>query len=97
MPERRKFTKEFKFEVVKSILAGEMSVSRASKELGIRRSQLQRWVASYKADSEDAFPGSGQQKPDEAEIAKLKRELKQTRMERDILKKAIAIFSTEPK
>ncbi len=97
MSERRKFTKEFKLEVVKSILAGEMSVSQAATELGIRRSQLQRWVASYKADAEDAFPGSGQQKPDEAEIAKLKRELKQAQMERDILKKAIAIFSKEPK
>ena len=96
MAERRKFTKEFKLEVVKSILEGDMSISQAAQELDIRRSQLQRWVASYKADNQDAFPGSGHQKPEDEEITRLKRELQRVQMERDILKKAIAIFSDEP-
>ena len=97
MAERRKFTKEFKLELVKSILDGDMSISQAAQELDIRRSQLQRWVAAYKADKQEAFPGAGHQKPLEEENARLKRELAQAKMERDILKKAIAIFSDEPK
>lgn len=97
MAERRKFTREFKIEAIKPIIEGEKSLTQVSRELDIRRSQLQRWRAGYQADPAQAFPGSGQLKPDEAEVAQLKRELKRTQMERDILKKAIAIFSKEPR
>ena len=93
MSERRTFTKEFKLEVVKSIIEGGKSLSQVSLELDIKRSVLQRWVAEYRDDPDSAFPGSGQLKPDDAEMARLKRELKRTQQERDILKKAIAIFS----
>jgi len=95
--ERRKFTREFKIEAVKPIIEGEKSLSQVSRELDIRRNMLQRWRDEYLADPEQAFPGAGQLKPDEAQIAQLKRELRRTQMERDILKKAIAIFSKEPK
>ena len=97
MSERRKFTREFKIEAVKPIIEGEKSLSQVSRELDIRRNMLQRWRDEYLADPEQAFPGAGQLKPDEAQIAQLKRELRRTQMERDILKKAIAIFSKEPK
>ena len=97
LSERRKFTREFKLGVVKSILDGEMSLNQASRELDIRRNVLQRWMAAYRADPENAFPGSGQLKPDDEEIARLRRELRQAQLERDILKKAIAIFSKERK
>ena len=43
-----------------------------------------------------AFPGRGQMKPDDAEVARLKRELAKTKAERDILKKAIGFFTKEP-
>ena len=97
MSERRKFTREFKVEAIKPVVEGIKSLRQVSQELDIKRSVLQRWRDEYLADPEQAFPGSGQLKPDEAEIARLKRELKQTQMERDILKKAIAIFSKEPR
>ena len=97
MSERRKFTREFKVEAIKPVIEGLKSLRQVSQELDIRLNVLQRWRDEYLADPEQAFPGSGQLKPDEAEIARLKRELKQTQMERDILKKAIAIFSKEPK
>jgi transposase len=95
--ERRKFTREFKLEVVRSILEGGKSIAQTSRELEIRRNQLQRWVAEYKADGQAPFPGSGHQKPAEEELARLRRELKRVQQERDILKKAIAIFSEEPR
>ncbi len=97
MGERRKFTREFKVEAVRPVVEGEKSLSQVSRELSIRRSVLARWRDEYRDDPEQAFPGSGQLKPDDAELAKLKHELKQTQMERDILKKAIAIFSKGPK
>jgi transposase len=95
--ERRKFTREFKIEAVRPIIEGQKSLKLVSEELGIRRSVLQRWRDEYQADPEQAFPGSGQLMAEDAELARLRRELRQTRMERDILKKAIAIFSREPK
>ncbi len=97
MGERRKFTREFKLEVVRSIIEGEKSMAQVSTELGIKRSVLQRWRQQYELGGEQAFPGSGQQGPEDGELARLRRELKRTQMERDILKKAIAIFSQAPK
>lgn len=97
MAERRKYTREFKLEVVKTIVEEGKSLSAVSRELDIRPNLLQRWVAEYKASPDNAFPGSGQLKPDDVEVAKLRRDLKQAQQERDILKKAIAIFSKEPK
>lgn len=97
MSERRKFTREFKVEAIKPVIEGSKSLRQVSQELDIRLNVLQRWRDEYLADPEQAFPGSGQLKPEDAEIARLKRELKQTQMERNILKKAIAIFSKEPK
>ena len=97
MGERRKFTREFKVEAIRPVIEDEKSLSQVSRELSIRRSLLARWRDEYQDDPGQAFPGSGQLKPDDAELAKLKRELRDTQMERDILKKAIAIFSKEPK
>jgi hypothetical protein len=49
-----------------------------------------------RADKVHAFPGRGQQKPEDAEIARLKRELARTKAERDILKKTIGFFVKDP-
>jgi transposase len=47
------------------------------------------------ADPQQAFPGQGQMKPEQAEIARLKREVLKLKAERDILKKAAAYFAKE--
>lgn len=93
MGERRQFTREFKLEAVRQIVEGEKSLRQVSEELGIRRNLLQGWQQQYLADPEQAFPGGGQLKPADGEVAELRRELKRVTAERDILKKAIAIFS----
>jgi transposase len=56
---------------------------------------LRRWVQEFRADPQHAFPGEGQQKPDQAELARLRQEVAKLRMERDILKKAAAYFAKE--
>jgi transposase-like protein len=61
-----------------------------AQDLGIGSNVVSRWVREAKADKKQAFPGRGQMKPDDAEVARLKRELAKTKAERDILKKTSA-------
>ena len=96
MGTRRVFAREFKVEAVKLVSERGMTVAQASKDLGIGANVVGRWVREAKADKTHAFPGRGQMKPDDAEVARLRKELARTKAERDILKKAIAFFAKEP-
>ena len=93
--ERRKFTREFKVEAAKLITARGVTVAQASRDLEVHATQLRKWVKDFGSDPGQAFPGHGQQKPEQAEIARLKREVARLKAERDILKKAAAYFATE--
>jgi len=72
-----------------------MSVSRISKDLGVNENSLYKWKRDYLTDQQNAFPGKGRMKPEDEELRKLKKELHIVKMERDILKKAIAFFAKE--
>ena len=85
--ERRKFTREFKLEAVRLIKDRGVSYVQASQDLGVHPSQLRDWVKKFADDPEHAFPGHGQMKPEQLEIARLKREVTKLKAERDILKK----------
>ena len=61
--------------------------------LGIYWENLARWKREYKRDAKDAFPGMGKLKPEDEELRKLKKEIEDLQQEKDILKKALAIFS----
>ena len=93
--ERRKFTREFKLEAVKLIRDRGVSYVQAAQELGVHQSVLRTWVKSFADDPQHAFPGQGQMKPEQLEIARLKREVAKLKAERDILKKAAAYFAKE--
>jgi transposase len=93
---RRVFNKEFKLEAVKLVTERGVSCTQAARDLGIGSNVLSRWVREAMADKTHAFPGRGQMKPDDAEVARLKRELAKTKAERDILKKTIGYFAKEP-
>jgi len=93
---RRSFSREFKLEAVKLVKERGVSVTQAAKDLGLSQSVLGRWVREANADPKQAFPGRGQMKPDDAEVARLKRELAKTKAERDILKKTIGFFVKDP-
>jgi transposase len=58
---------------------------------------LRKWVKDHAENGGQAFPGRGKQRPDDAEVSRLRRELAKTKAERDILKKAIALFTKEPR
>ena len=93
---RRSFTREFKTEAVKLVRDRGVAVSQAAQDLGLHVNVLRKWVRDAEASGDQAFPGRGKMRPDDAEVARLKRELAKTKAERDILKKAIAFFAKEP-
>lgn len=93
--ERKKYDKEFKLTVVElSLLRGK--VKEVAEEYGIDPQMLSWWRSQYKNHKEIAFPGNGKKMQTEAEkeISRLQKELADARMERDILKKALSIFSS---
>ena len=92
---RRKFSAEFKQEAVRLVTMRGVSLAQAARDLGIHGNLLRGWVHVHAADPDHAFPGGGQQKPDQAELTQLRREVAKLKMERDILKKAAAYFARE--
>ena len=84
-----------KVEAVKLIQERGVSVAQASRDLGVQGSVLRRWVQESVADAAQAFPGQGQMKPEQAELARLRREVIKLKAERDISKKAAAYFAKE--
>lgn len=92
---RRSFTKEFKVEAVRLLTKEGGSVAQVARDLGIRDTMLGRWKQELAQSPAFAFPGKGQGKPEEEELRRLRRDNERLRMERDILKKAAAIFSKD--
>ena len=92
---RRSYTKEFKIEAVRLLESSGKSQEAVAEELGIGSSSLSRWKKKYGKDGEDAFPGRGNLTPEKERIRRLERENEILRQERDILKKAVAIFSRQ--
>ena len=95
--ERRKYDREFKIETVRLITEGGRRVKDVASDFGIHEGVLRRWRQQYREDVLHSFPGKGHLKPLEEENRRLQRELDNIREERDILKKALAIFSKHPK
>lgn len=89
------YTKEFKEEAVKLVQSSGKPAAQIARDLGISDSALYMWQKELVTKGPDAFPGTGHQSAQEEEIRRLKREPEITRQERDILKKAISIFSRE--
>ena len=98
--QRRAFTDDYKRQAVDLVASSGRSVGAVAKELGLRDSVLRRWVelrgagreptaATWRPTTQAALPSADQA----AELARLQRENERLRMERDILKKSIAIFA----
>ena len=95
---RRQFTRAFKAEAVALLLGGDKRAVAVAGTLGIRVELLYRWKNEYVNNRAHAFPGTGHlADPDDERVRKLERELAGVTEERDILKKALAIFSKTPR
>lgn len=95
MGSRRRFSREYKVEAVRLVTERGVSMAQAARELGLHLNTLRKWVREHRDDPVHAFPGEGVQKPEAAEVTRLRREVARLRMERDILKKAAAYFAKE--
>jgi transposase len=93
---RRQYAKEFKVEAVRLVVEEGRPISEVARELGIGENLLHRWKKRSEEGKVEPFPGKGRLSPEEEELRQLRRDNKRLRMERDILKKAVAIFSEEP-
>jgi transposase len=93
---RRTYDKEFKLEAVRLVLEEGHSARSVEQQLGTGKGVVYGWVHEFTDDSEYAFPGKGNLKAPDKELYELKRELERVKRERDILKKALAIFSKDP-
>jgi len=89
------YTKEFKEEAVKMVTEAGLSIPEVGRRLSVGKSTIAHWV---KLAKEGALSNDGKQRPvtgEQMEVARLKREVAELRMERDILKKAAAYFAKE--
>jgi transposase len=94
MKKRRKFDREFK-QMVIELSNNREDLTALAAELDIRTDLIYRWRREATVYHESSFPGQGNKilTEEQKEIVKLKKELRDAQIERDILKKAVSIFS----
>jgi len=88
---RKQFSSEFKREAVRLVVKGGLSIAQVSRDLGLNDNMVSRWKKEAEQNGQRAFPGQGH--PQDEELSRLRREVEVLRQEREILKKAISIFS----
>lgn len=91
--QRKQYDRAFKVEAVRLAKEEGRTLSGVARELGITENLLHRWKKQLAEQGDAAFVGTGKQTPEQAELQRLRRELADVTEERDILKKAIAVFS----
>ena len=90
------YTKEFKLEALRLMEESERPTSEIAMQLGIRRNQLYKWKEQMKKTGEVPLAKKGRpKKEDQAEITRLRQELKRVKEENEILKKAAVFFAKE--
>jgi len=86
---KKRFDRDFKISAVKMVTQGGHKATEVARSLGIHPNQLYNWKRKFSDNGEKAFPGKGHL----TEISALRKQLREVEMERDILKKAVGIFS----
>jgi len=84
----RIFSREFELEAVRLIREQGLAISQATRDPDLHENVLRKWVKRYQTDPAHAFPDAGQMRPEQAEVAELKCEVRKLKAERDIPKKA---------
>ena len=92
---QKAYTTEFKREAVRLAQTSGKPITHIARDLGISDTSIHQWRKELTEHGSQAFPGSGHQLAQEEEVRRLKRELEIVKQERDVLKKAISIFSRE--
>ncbi|MEE8126731.1 MAG: transposase [Nitrospirales bacterium] len=95
MPQRRRYTKQFKEEAIRLSSQEGVRLTQIAQDLGIDAGLLRRWCKDAETLGPKAFRGKGY--AHDEEVAKLKRELGRVKRERDFLRDAAAYFAKESK
>ena len=92
---RKTYTKEEKLEIVKQSLAENQSIKELASRFEVSENSIYNWRRIFVKNKDASFPGKGNKMMSESErkLHELEKELRETRLERDILKKAVGIFS----
>lgn len=90
-----KYDREFKQEAVRLAMGDGHTVEQVANDLGVNLYTLRSWIRAVKKEGREAFRGSGQRTAEEKDLQALRRELELVKQERDILKKALAVFSRD--
>ncbi len=96
MGTRRRFTAEFKREAVRLTRQPGAVTARVAEDLDVHPNVLRKWVQQFAKGQWEARPDAPLKSAQQAELERLRRDLKRVTMERDILKKAVAYFAKEP-
>jgi transposase len=94
---KRTFDKDFKIETVNLVLEQKRPVAAVAREIGVHENTVRKWIALYRDYQENAFPGSGNLRPEDEEIRRLQKRIADLEEENAILKKATAIFAKHQK
>ena len=94
---RKRYTEEFKTEAVRLVLEGRHSLAQVARDLGLHATVLRRWKSKYEDTNGLGSPRRIVEGARDDEVRKLRLENLRLREERDILKKAVAIFSEGPR
>jgi transposase-like protein len=89
---RRRFSQDFKDDAVRMVVMEGIELGQAAEKLGVDRSSLGRWKREYLGRLSQPGSGVGEM---EAEIRQLRKQLRQSELQRTILKKALGILSQE--
>ena len=92
---RKTYSREFKLEVLHLAENTDNPIAHLEQDLGLSVGTIHHWRRQVVVDGEEAFPGSGRMTGQAELVRRLKREIKVLREERDILKKAIVVFSQD--
>ena len=95
MAARKQFSCKFKLEAVKLVKERGASVRQAAQDLDVHENVLRKRVRDHREQPEEAFRGKGKMTAQDAEIARLRKEVAKLKLERDLLKKAAAYFAKE--
>jgi transposase len=97
MKKQGRYSDEFKQEVLRMAASSDKSISELERDLGLSPGLIRKWQQRYRVGTDEGKLRASQESETQAEIRRLKRENDILRQERDILKKALQVFSRDQK
>ena len=94
---RGRYSAAYKRQAIEMALSSDRTIADIERELGLTKGLLTQWVHRARLGGEEIFKGDGEFSPESEEIRRLKRENQSLRLDNEILKKTIAIFTHPPK